>query len=107
MVISQELQAEELHDTWPVLTTTGVIRRRNARSVSGSGRSRHATMMTRLGQIHQRFAGSGLPGESDQEQMSPATVGLSFWSAGGYQSVRATTAGRPLSRPLKNPATTS
>ena len=55
-------------------------------------------MMTRLGQIHQRFAGSGPPGESDQEQMSPATVGLSFWSAGGHQSVRATAAHRPADR---------
>ena len=52
-------------------------------------------MMTRLGQMHQRFAGPGLPGEPDQEQMSPVTVGQGFWPAGGHQSVRATTAGRP------------
>jgi hypothetical protein len=39
-------------------------------------------MMTRLGQIHQRFAGSGFrrvrPGAN-----VPATVGLCFWPAGG------------------------
>ena len=60
-------------------------------------------MMTRLGQIHRRFAGSGPPGESDQEQMSPATVGLSFWSAGGHQSVRATAAGRPVLKTGSDP----